>query len=240
MSEINTTISKNVYNNISLCNSSIQQRHRTTPTQLQFLESYFQNIDDFPDSNMRKKIAQKLNMPSKSVHICLPLLSETLDNVSACQHHQQQHYLTNFASLKLPPLRNFADKSYARRHKSSKDITLPPLHLAVPQILLGSRKVVKYHMNNYGCKTPTQSIHYTYNIHSNQFSQPPLAQSKQQERNQSNVVNDDSEPTVTAKNVSKLSYCPIFTTTNTSSILTSFNLSPGALRCGLYHVHHHP
>jgi hypothetical protein len=66
MYEIN---SKNRVKDISLCNSNIQQRHRTTPTQSQYLESYFQNIDDFPDLNMRKKIAQKLYMPSKSVHI---------------------------------------------------------------------------------------------------------------------------------------------------------------------------
>ncbi|RIA93543.1 hypothetical protein C1645_11758 [Glomus cerebriforme] len=69
MNEINSTTSENCVNNISLCNSNIQQRYRTTPIQSNFLESYFQNIDDFPDSNMRKKIAQKLGMPSKSVHI---------------------------------------------------------------------------------------------------------------------------------------------------------------------------
>ncbi|CAG8464641.1 2974_t:CDS:2 [Funneliformis caledonium] len=235
--------------NNSLCNSSIQQRHRTTPTQFQFLESYFQNIDDFPDSIMREKISQKLNMPNKSVHIWfqnrrakrkqeerarlekttsrhsnttittssslpstikgLPLLSETFFNVPAPQQ-QQQHYLTNFASLKLPPLRNLAEESYARRHNSSKDVTLPPLYLAVPQILLGSCNVTEYHMNNC-CKSPTQFIHSSYNIHKNQFSQPPpsLAQSKQQQRNKSSgsfVINDDSEPTATAQNTSKLSY----------------------------------
>ncbi|CAJ0847558.1 17208_t:CDS:2 [Entrophospora sp. SA101] len=55
---------------ISLCgNNNFQQRHRTTASQSQFLESYFQNVDDFPDSNMRERIALNLNMPSKSVHI---------------------------------------------------------------------------------------------------------------------------------------------------------------------------
>ncbi|CAG8828963.1 33491_t:CDS:2 [Gigaspora margarita] len=61
----------NQINCVSLCNTnnSQQQRHRTTPSQAQFLENYFTNVDDFPDSNMREKIALKINMPSKSVHI---------------------------------------------------------------------------------------------------------------------------------------------------------------------------
>ncbi|RHZ77593.1 hypothetical protein Glove_174g144 [Diversispora epigaea] len=57
-------------NCVSLCNTNAQQqRHRTTPSQVQFLENYFTTVDDFPDSNMREKISSKLNMPSKSVHI---------------------------------------------------------------------------------------------------------------------------------------------------------------------------
>ncbi|CAG8432899.1 4728_t:CDS:2 [Diversispora eburnea] len=57
-------------NCVSLCNTNTQQqRHRTTPSQVQFLENYFTTVDDFPDSNMREKISSKLNMPSKSVHI---------------------------------------------------------------------------------------------------------------------------------------------------------------------------
>ncbi|CAG8555421.1 3733_t:CDS:2 [Cetraspora pellucida] len=61
----------NQINCVSLCNTnnSQQQRHRTTPSQAQFLENYFTTVDDFPDSNMREKIALKINMPSKSVHI---------------------------------------------------------------------------------------------------------------------------------------------------------------------------
>ncbi|CAG8469265.1 7853_t:CDS:2 [Racocetra persica] len=67
----NNRTSSNQINCVSLCNTnnSQQQRHRTTPSQAQFLENYFTNIDDFPDSNMREKIALKINMPSKSVHI---------------------------------------------------------------------------------------------------------------------------------------------------------------------------
>ncbi|CAG8550217.1 14074_t:CDS:2, partial [Racocetra fulgida] len=63
----NNKTSSNQINCVSLCNTnnSQQQRHRTTPSQAQFLENYFTNIDDFPDSNMREKIALKINMPSK-------------------------------------------------------------------------------------------------------------------------------------------------------------------------------
>lgn len=49
MYETNSTI-EDCIKDLSLCNSNIQQRHRTNPTQSQFL-------DDFPDLNMRKIIA---------------------------------------------------------------------------------------------------------------------------------------------------------------------------------------
>ncbi|CAG8437631.1 10516_t:CDS:2 [Ambispora gerdemannii] len=43
-------------------------RHRTTPSQVQYLEQFFEH-DDFPDGPTRERIAQTLKMPSKSVHI---------------------------------------------------------------------------------------------------------------------------------------------------------------------------
>ncbi|KAG9305959.1 hypothetical protein G9A89_016612 [Geosiphon pyriformis] len=43
---------------------SNQQRHRTTPTQVQYLESFFEH-DDFPDAATRERIAEVLRMPIK-------------------------------------------------------------------------------------------------------------------------------------------------------------------------------
>jgi hypothetical protein len=120
--------------------------------------------------NRRAKRKQEKTQAANSKKINTSLLPQQQQGLST----QQQRNSTNSASLKLPPLRNLTEECDKLRTKGiqlSVDVTLPPLHLVIPQVLFYSHNTSKYHNSNC-CKSSTQSIHS--DNHQNKFSQCPL------------------------------------------------------------------
>ncbi|CAG8647260.1 12560_t:CDS:2, partial [Acaulospora morrowiae] len=101
-------------NCVSLCNTNTQQqRHRTTPAQVQYLEDYFTNTDDFPDSNEREKISIRLKMPSKSVHIWFQNRRAKRKNEEKTRQEQE---VIRFSRVNPTPSTTSSISSVSRNH----------------------------------------------------------------------------------------------------------------------------
>ncbi|GBC21054.2 hypothetical protein RIR_jg24144.t1 [Rhizophagus irregularis DAOM 181602=DAOM 197198] len=150
MYETNSTI-EDCIKDLSLCNSNIQQRHRTTPTQSQFL-------DGFPDLNMRKnrksvyvwfqnrraKRNKKNLSRTSSKYFNTAKSSTDFTNSIIISNNWSRNSrfpitaaaarFINDALLKLPPLRNLVeecDKLRTRGTQLSVNVTLPSMRWLV-------------------------------------------------------------------------------------------------------------
>ncbi|CAG8517843.1 5441_t:CDS:2 [Ambispora leptoticha] len=112
-------------------------RHRTTPSQVQYLEQFFEH-DDFPDGPTRERIAQTLKMPSKSVHIWFQNRRAKRKQEERTRQERLAYGFIESGSSNLnrTNLESLSPKVDKAKDCSQEKVRLPPIDHIIPKGLL--------------------------------------------------------------------------------------------------------